>query len=184
MIELTKELRRFADALEPSFLKLELPPSDHSKATNFNLSSSYTNALHQEFSRVEQEFYRRCRKVTEMGGEIVKLWAELGSHTLQTDRKIMQCYKDAPEQIGLKMEDMRSLTQKLRGLREEKEAREQKIAELSEVILPLWEKLNINEDYRHQFLATHRSVSHKTILEVCFAFGVIQFCSMIANGGT
>ncbi|KAF8473994.1 microtubule associated protein-domain-containing protein [Kalaharituber pfeilii] len=164
--ELSTELRKYAEFLEPAFLRIELPPTEQSKAVGFNLSPSYMQALDQEFTRVYGEFQRRASRIQEVATEIVRLWAELGTHEIQTDRKILQYYNTAPEQLGLRAEDARSLNAKLRSLREEKESRERHIAEMSDIIMPLWEKLNIDEAYREQFLATHRGVSQRTIVEI------------------
>ncbi|KAF8421076.1 microtubule associated protein [Tirmania nivea] len=166
VIELSRELRKYADFLEPSFLKIELPPDDHSKALNFNLSNSYRKALDQEFNRVYMEFQRRSRRMQEVATEIVQMWAELGTHQAQTDRKILAVYNTQPEQLGLTGEDIRNLQLRLRSLREEKQAREQRIVELSDHIMPLWEKLNVDEEFRERFLATHRGVSLKVMSEI------------------
>ena len=166
MTELAHELRKYADFLEPSFLSIELPPDDHAMALDFNLSSSYRKALDQEFNRVYMEFQRRSRRMQEVATEVVQMWAELGTHKAQTDRKILAVYNTQPEQLGLRGEDIRNLQIRLRGLREEKQTREQKIAELSDHIMPLWEKLNIDQEYRERFLATHRGVSIKVMAEV------------------
>lgn len=164
--DLSRELRKYADFLEPSFLNIELPPEDHANALGFNLSSSYMKALDQEFNRVYSEFQRRSRRMQEVATEIVQMWAELGTHQMQTDRKILQVYKTQPEQLGLRAENIRELQAKLRALRDEKRHREERIAELSDHIMPLWDKLNIDDTYKEQFLATHRGVSLKVISEV------------------
>lgn len=98
--------------------------------------------------------------------DIVQLWAELGTPSIQTDQAIVKCYRDSPEQLGLREEDIRRLKGKKERLLDEKQSREKKMNQLKEGITAMWEKLNIDENERKQFLANHRGYGLRCLQEL------------------
>lgn len=170
--ELVAAMQAYSEHLESGFIRVQLPPitNDASQVRSFNLSEPYFNKLDDEFTRVYQEYTRRVSQVQQICTEIVQLWAELGTPSIQTDQTIVQCYREEPEKLGLREEDIRRLKAKKEKLIGERENRERRIEELKENISLLWDKLSIPEHERKSFLSNHRGVGLKVITEVSYSF--------------
>ena len=97
--------------------------------------------------------------------EIIQLWAELGTPQAQTDSSIVKYHRDAPEQLGLHMEDLAELKAKKERLIEEKRSRERRIAQLRATIEELWERLSVDSNEQKHFLASNRGCGLRTINE-------------------
>ncbi|RPA79755.1 hypothetical protein BJ508DRAFT_210838 [Ascobolus immersus RN42] len=166
--KLVHAMQAYSEHLESGFIRVQLPPitNDATQVRSFNLSEPYFNKLDDEFTRVYQEYTRRVTQVQQVCTEIVQLWAELGTPSIQTEQAIVECYRDEPEKLGLREEDIRRLKQKREKLINEKEDRERRIEELTENITLLWNKLSIPESDRKSFLANHRGVGLKCIQEM------------------
>jgi len=91
------------------------------------------------------------------------LWAELGTPQAQTDDRVIRCYREAPEQLGLHQDDMKRLTLRRDKLIEEKRNREKKLNNLNAQVDALWERLSIDESERRAFLARSRGCGMKVI---------------------
>ena len=96
---------------------------------------------------------------------IIQLWAELGTPQAQTDSSIVKYHRDAPEQLGLHMEDLVELKAKKERLMEEKRGRERRIAQLRATIEELWERLSVDPNEQKHFLASNRGCGLRTINE-------------------
>ena len=131
----------------------------------FDLSPSYVTALDNEFSRVYEEYTRRVASVTAISGEIVNLWAELGTPQAQTDSTIVKHYRETPEQLGLHQHDIDRLQARRERLIEEKRGRERKLKELRTTVEGLWDRLNVEEPARRMFLAGNRGCGLRAINE-------------------
>ena len=165
--ELVQALESYSSHLEPSFLQVTLPPTANNAtlSPSFDLSPSYVTALDQEFSRVYEEYTRRAAIVKSTAEEIVNLWAELGTPQAQTDSSIVKYYRDAPEQLGLHLQDIRRLESRRDKLFEEKRARERKLKELKSTVEGLWDRLGVEESDRRRFLASNRGCGIRQINE-------------------
>lgn len=160
-------LESYSSHLEPSFVKIALPPTapGSSVPPSFDLSPSYVTALDDEFTRVYEEYNRRLSIVKTTCEEIIKLWAELGTPQVQTDPSIMKYYRDAPEQLGLHESDLSSLRAKRDKLLDEKKSRERKLKELRTAVENLWDRLGVDERDQKAFLAANRGCGLRTINE-------------------
>ena len=166
-IELVQALESYSSHLEPSFVKLTLPPTSNNASVlpTFDLSPSYVTSLDKEFSRVYEEYTRRIDSVKALGEDIVNLWAELGIPQAQTETSIVKYYRDAPEQLGLHEDDMKRLQAKRDRLIEEKRGRERKLKELKSTVEALWDRLGVEAADRKRFLAGNRGCGLRTINE-------------------
>jgi protein regulator of cytokinesis 1 len=155
--KLAEALESYASHLEASFVEIKLPPTTQnaSVSPSFDISPSYVAKLDSEFTRVYEEYTRRINTVKVMCQEIIQLWAELGTPQAQTDSAIVQCHRDAPEQLGLHKDDLAQLRAKKERLVEEKRG----------TIEELWERLGIEQHERKQFLNSNRGCGLRTINE-------------------
>ncbi|KAM7189164.1 anaphase spindle elongation protein 1 [Naviculisporaceae sp. PSN 640] len=165
--KLVQALESYSLHLEPSFVRIALPPTgpDQSVPLAFDLSPAYVDKLDEEFTRVYEEYTRRVSTVKALAENIIQLWAELGTPQAQTDGAIVQYYRDAPEQLGLHEEDISRLRAKRDKLSDEKKNREKRLKELKAAVEALWEKLGIDEKERKAFLNSNRGCGIRQINE-------------------
>ncbi|KAH8801554.1 microtubule associated protein-domain-containing protein [Xylogone sp. PMI_703] len=165
--KLAQALESYASHLEPSFIKITLPPSkpNASIPPTFDLSPSYVEALDDEFTRVYEEYTRRISAVKTLAESIIQLWAELGTPQAQTDGMIVKYYRDAPEQLGLHEDDISRLRSKRDKLADEKKARERRLKDLRATVEGLWDRLGIEEPERKRFLNGNRGCGVRQINE-------------------
>ncbi|KAM7223698.1 anaphase spindle elongation protein 1 [Rhypophila decipiens] len=165
--KLVQALESYSLHLEPSFVRISLPPTgpDKSIPLGFDLSPAYVDKLDEEFTRVYEEYTRRVSTVKSLAENIIQLWAELGTPQAQTDGAIVQYYRDSPEQLGLHEEDISRLRAKRDKLSEEKKNRERRLKELKSAVEALWEKLGIDEKERKAFLNSNRGCGIRQINE-------------------
>ncbi|KAJ5356747.1 Microtubule-associated protein MAP65/Ase1/PRC1 [Penicillium concentricum] len=163
--KLVDALESYSSHLEPSFVKLELPPTapGASIPPSFDLSPMYVTALDAEFTHVYEEYHRRISQVQSACEEMIKLWAELGTPQAQTDSNIMKCYRESPEQLGLHEDDVANLMAKRNKLVEEKKGRERKINDLRNTVISLWDRFGVEEADRKAFLAANRGCGLRII---------------------
>ena len=148
-------------------MQVKLPPTapNATISPSFDISPSYVASLDQEFTRVYEEYNRRLKAVQVVCQEMVQLWAELGTHQAQTDSSVVKYYRDAPEQLGLHVEDIAQLKAKKERLLEEKRGRERRLGQLRTTIEDLWDRLNVDQGERKQFLAANRGCGLRAINE-------------------
>lgn len=165
--ELVQALESYSSHLEPSFVKVKLPPTrpDQSIPPNFDVSPSYVDKLDQEFTRVYEEYTRRIDTVKALAENVIQLWAELGTPQAQTDSAIVKYYRDSPEQLGLHEDDIARLRAKRDKLVDEKQNRETRLQELKEAVESLWDKLGVEERERKAFLNANRGCGVRQINE-------------------
>ncbi|KIW03706.1 uncharacterized protein PV09_05019 [Verruconis gallopava] len=165
--KLAQAIESYSSHLEPSFIKVKLPPTSPNASCppTFDLSHAYFSSLDDEFTRVYEEYERRLATVKSLCSEIINLWAELGTPQAQTDSNIVTLSREAPEQLGLHTEDLKRLQSKRDRLVEEKKGRERKLKELRTQIEALWERLGVQEPDRKAFLAANRGCGMRTINE-------------------
>ncbi|KAL9599738.1 MAG: hypothetical protein Q9219_003621 [cf. Caloplaca sp. 3 TL-2023] len=165
--KLVQALESYSSHLEPSFVKVTLPPTSKNAriSPTFDLSPSYFTALDAEFTRVYDEYNRRLAIVKAAAEEIVNLWAELGTPQAQTDSSIVKYHREAPEQLGLHQQDIQGLQVKRDRLVDEKRGRERKLKELKAVVEGLWNRLGIEDPERKSFLAKNRGCGLRVINE-------------------
>ncbi|KLJ13383.1 hypothetical protein EMPG_11672 [Blastomyces silverae] len=165
--KLVQALESYSSHLEPSFVKVPLPPTSDGSAIppTFDLSPSYASALDNEFTRVYEEYTRRVQVVQNISEEIVKLWAELGTPQAQTNSTIVESYRESPEQLGLHDSDLSSLRERRDKLIDEKRGRERKLNELRTAVESLWDRLGVEEGDRKGFLAANRGCGLRAINE-------------------
>lgn len=165
--ELVQALESYSSHLEPSFVRVKLPPTrpDQSIPPNFDVSPSYVDKLDQEFTRVYEEYSRRIDTVKSVAENIIQLWAELGTPQAQTDSAIVKHYRDSPEQLGLHEDDIARLRAKRDKLVDEKKNRETRLQELKEAVDALWDKLGVEERERKAFLNANRGCGVRQINE-------------------
>ena len=166
-IELAQAIESYASHLEPSFLKVQLPPTalNASCPPTFDLSHTYFAALDDEFTRIYSEYERRLVTVKSLCGDIIQLWAELGTPQAQTDSNLVTLSREAPEQLGLHSDDLARLKTKRDKLVEDKRAREKRIKDLRTQIEQLYERLAVNEAEQKQFFSANRGCGMRTINE-------------------
>ncbi|KAK4456213.1 anaphase spindle elongation protein 1 [Podospora aff. communis PSN243] len=165
--KLVQALESYSLHLEPTFVKLALPPTgpNQSIPTTFDLSPSYVDKLDDEFTRVYEEYTRRVATVKSLAENMIQLWAELGTPQAQTDANIVKYYRDAPEQLGLHEEDIARLRSKRDKLVDEKKNRERRLRDLKAAVEALWEKLGVDETERKAFLNSNRGCGIRQINE-------------------
>ncbi|KAK8048334.1 microtubule associated protein-domain-containing protein [Apiospora phragmitis] len=165
--EQVKTLESYSSHLEPTFVKIALPPTgpNQSLPPSFDLSPAYVDKLDDEFTRVYEEYARRVATVKALSENIIQLWAELGTPQAQTDAAIVKFYRDAPEQLGLHEEDLARLRGKRDKLSDEKKNRENRLRDLKTSVEALWDKLGIDESERKGFLNGNRGCGVRQINE-------------------
>ncbi|KAI9816854.1 MAG: hypothetical protein M1827_001499 [Pycnora praestabilis] len=165
--KLVQALESYSSHLESSFIKITLPPtsSNASVPLTFDLSPSYVTSLDNEFTRVYEEYTRRVAVVKALSEDIIKLWSELGTPQAQTDLMIVKNYRDSPEQLGLRQEDITRLKGKRDKLVDEKRGREKHLKELKATVESLWDRLGVEEQDRKRFLAGNRGCGLRSINE-------------------
>ncbi|KAI2631045.1 microtubule associated protein-domain-containing protein [Hypoxylon sp. NC1633] len=165
--KLVQALESYSSHLEPTFIKVALPPSGSNQSIppSFDLSPSYVNKLDDEFTRVYEEYNRRVATVKTMSEQVIQLWAELGTPQAQTDGAIVKYYRDAPEQLGLHEEDLSRLRAKRDKLADEKKNREKRLKDLKTAVEALWNKLSVEESERKAFLNGNRGCGVRQINE-------------------
>lgn len=164
-IELVQALESYSSHLEPTFVKIALPPigPKQSLPPTFDLSPTYVDKLDDQFTRVYEEYTRRVATVKSLSENIIQLWAELGTPQAQTDSTIVKYYRDAPEQLGLHEEDLARLRTKRDKLADEKKSREKRLKDLKVAVDALWEKLGVEESERKSFLNKNRGCGVRQI---------------------
>ncbi|KAG9635955.1 hypothetical protein KCV04_g7932, partial [Aureobasidium melanogenum] len=165
--KLAEALESYASHLEPSFVTVKLPPaSPNSKIPpSFDVSPSYVTSLDNAFTRVYEEYNKRLVTVQTLAEEIIMLWGELGTPQAQIDSTIVKHARNAPEQLGLHLEDLNRLKSKKEKLLAEKRNREVRLEELKEAIETLWDKLGVEESERKPFLASNRGCGLRAMNE-------------------
>ena len=165
--ELVEALQSYSSHLEPTFVKIALPPTGANQAVppTFDLSLNYVDKLDSEFTRVYEEYGRRIGLVQTMSEQIISLWAELGTPQAQTDASIVQYYRDSPEQLGLHEDDLKRLRAKRDKLVDEKKAREKRLQNLRSAVEVLWAKLGIDEAETKAFANANRGCGVRQINE-------------------
>ncbi|TGO25989.1 hypothetical protein BPAE_0068g00230 [Botrytis paeoniae] len=165
--KLVQALESYSSHLEPSFIKIELPPTslNASIPPTFDLSNNYVSDLDDEFTRVYEEYTRRVALVKATAENIIQLWAELGTPQAQTDSAIVKYYRDAPEQLGLHEDDISRLRMKQSKLVDEKKSREKRLRDLRTTVEALWAKLGIDEFEQKRFLNGNRGFGLRQINE-------------------
>ncbi|EHK17646.1 uncharacterized protein TRIVIDRAFT_43222 [Trichoderma virens Gv29-8] len=165
--KLVEALESYSSHLEPSFVKVTLPPTgpNQSIPLAFDLSPSYVDRLDAEFTRVYEEYTRRLATVETLGDEIIQLWAELGTPQAQQDAAIIKYYREAPEQLGLHQEDIQDMQATRDKLSEEKKNREKKLQQLRTTVETLWQKLGMDEEETKDFLSKNRGCGIRQINE-------------------
>ncbi|KAI5309507.1 hypothetical protein KEM55_003098, partial [Ascosphaera atra] len=167
LTELVQALESYSSHLEPTFVKLDLPPtSDNAECPpDFDLSPAYISALDDEFTRVYEEYNERLLTVASVGEDIVKLWAELGVPQAQTDATIIKYYRDSPEQLGLHESDIVALKQKRDDLLAEKEERNARLETLKHEVAELWDKLGIDPHDQQAFQSANMGYGLRVLAE-------------------
>ncbi|KAJ2905787.1 hypothetical protein MKZ38_004464 [Zalerion maritima] len=165
--KLVEALESYSSHLEPTFVKIPLPPSGANQAVppNFDLSPTYVDKLDAEFTRVYEEYVRRVGMIKAMSEQIISLWAELGTPQAQTDAGIVKYYRDSPEQLGLHEADLARLRSKRDRLSDEKKNREKRLQSLRSAVDTLWAKLGIDESETKAFLNANRGCGIRQINE-------------------
>ncbi|KAI0393667.1 microtubule associated protein-domain-containing protein [Xylariaceae sp. FL0594] len=165
--KLVVALESYSSHLEPTFVKIALPPTGprQSLPPTFDISPSYVAKLDDEFTRVYDEYTRRVETVKGLSENIIQLWAELGTPQAQTDSRIVAYYREAPEQLGLHEEDLAALRAKRDRLADEKRSRERRLKDLKVAVEGLWEKLGVEESERRAFLNSNRGCGVRQINE-------------------
>ncbi|KAI1108098.1 microtubule associated protein-domain-containing protein [Nemania sp. NC0429] len=165
--KLVQALESYSSHLEPTFVKVALPPTGpkQSLPPTFDLSPTYVDKLDDEFTRVYEEYTRRVAAVKTLSENIIQLWAELGTPQAQTDSAIVKYYRDAPEQLGLHEEDLLRLRTKRDKLADEKRSREKRLKDLKTAVEALWEKLGVEESECKPFLNRNRGCGVRQINE-------------------
>ncbi|KAI6245807.1 Anaphase spindle elongation protein 1 [Erysiphe necator] len=165
--KLVQSLISYSSFLEPSFVKITLPPTSPSASIppTFDLSQKYIISLKKEIDRVQKDYLQRIATVKSLSENIILLWAELGTPQVQTDRKIVEHYRTSPEQLGLHEADIIQLRLKRDKLLEEKRRRENQLQDLNEKVEFLWNKLGVEDDYRENFLNSNRGCGIRQINE-------------------
>ncbi|GAW21760.1 hypothetical protein ANO14919_112850 [Xylariales sp. No.14919] len=165
--KLVQALESYSSHLEPTFIKIALPPTGpkQSLPPTFDLSPTYVDKLDDEFTRVYEEYTRRVATVKALSENIIQLWAELGTPQAQTDSTIVKYYRDAPEQLGLHEEDLSRLRTRRDKLADEKKSRERHLRDLKAAVEALWEKLGVEDSERKSFLNRNRGCGVRQINE-------------------
>ncbi|CAK3856675.1 Anaphase spindle elongation 1 [Lecanosticta acicola] len=163
--KLVEALESYASHLEPSFIKIKLPPNTGEVSPSFDLSPTYVSKLDVEFTRVYDEYNKRVATVAQCAESIINLWSELGTPQSQVDSTLVQFARDAPEQLGLHQDDLKRLAARRDKLVAEKQQRERKLKELKVTVEELWDRLGVDDSERKQFLAANRGCGLRQINE-------------------
>lgn len=163
--KLVEALESYASHLEPSFIKVKLPPTNGDVSPAFDLSPTYVTKLDNEFTRVYDEYNKRVATVAQTAENIINLWSELGTPQAQVDSNIVQFAHEAPEQLGLHQDDLKRLTARRDKLVAEKQQRERKLKDLKVSVEELWDRLGVDESERKQFCAANRGCGLRQINE-------------------
>lgn len=118
-----------------------------------------------EFTRVFEEYNKRLSTVQAVADEIVTLWTDLGTPQAQIDSDIVKNYRETPEQLGLRSDDIKRLKTRRDKLLEEKSARERRLKDLKITIETLWDKLDQDMAHRKAFAANNRGCGLRAINE-------------------
>lgn len=94
---------------------------------------------------------------------MVTLWAELGTPQAQTDSKIVEHWRNGPEQLGLHQTEIDQLKARRDRLVDEKRLREKKLKDLKTTVEGLWDRLGVEEQDRKAFLASTRGCGLRAI---------------------
>lgn len=162
---MVQALESYSSHLEPSFVRIKLPSTDHDPdlQTDLDLTPAYISSVDNELTRVYEEYTRRVNIVRGNAEKIVTLWAELGFPQAQTESNIVKHYRDSPEQLGLRMDDLENLQTKRDRLLEEKRSRERQIKDFKAAIEVLWDRLGEDEARRKDFLVGIRGCGMRVI---------------------
>lgn len=155
------DLAELSEKLKGIEISPELsPPSTGSSKDDIeiNLSTHYLSQLENEVQRWRNELQSRISKISLASVQIVNLYAELGTPQTEIDGSIMSHYKDSPELIGTGKLDLERVERTLQNLLDEKQQREEKIANLSEQVFKLWKKLGEDETYINNFEKSNRGL--------------------------
>ncbi|KAH0333306.1 hypothetical protein KCU81_g9909, partial [Aureobasidium melanogenum] len=165
--KLAEALESYASHLEPAFVTVKLPYTSPSSkiSPSFDVSPSYVTSLDNAFTRVYEEYNKRLVTVQTLAEEIIMLWGELGTPQAQIDSAIVKHARNAPEQLGLHLEDLNRLKSKKEKLLAEKRNREIRLEELKEAVETLWDKLGVEESERKPFLASNRGCGLRAMNE-------------------
>ncbi|PHH69741.1 hypothetical protein CDD82_7542 [Ophiocordyceps australis] len=167
VMKLVEALLSYSSHLEPTFVKIDLPPT-HGKRPfppTFDMSPAYVDRLDAEFTRVYEEYTRRLATVQALSTNMIQLWAELGVPQSQQDGAIVKYYRDAPEQLGLHQEDVSRLQSRCDRLVSEKKNREKRLCDLRAAVETLWEKLGVDEAETKAFVNQNRGYGMRQINE-------------------
>jgi protein regulator of cytokinesis 1 len=93
------------------------------------------------------------------------LWGEMGTPQAQVDSTIVKHARNAPEQLGLHLDDINRLKAKKEMLLDEKRERQVRLEELKRAIEVLWDKLGVDEAEQRPFLASNRGCGLRAINE-------------------
>lgn len=164
--KLVQALESYSLHLEPSFIRIKLPPTTSNTCPpNFDLSPRYVTTLDEEFTRVYEEYGSRLRLVQNTAEEIIRLYSELGVPQAQTDSAIVQHYRESPEQLGLHKTDIDRLKSKHEKLSADKKQREKRLKDLKTTVEGLWDRLGVEEPDRRAFLAANRGCGMRALNE-------------------
>ncbi|KAH7361399.1 microtubule associated protein-domain-containing protein [Plectosphaerella cucumerina] len=163
--KLVQALESYSSHLEPTFVRIALPPTgpNQSIPPSFDLSPTYVDKLDDEFTRIYDEYTRRVGTVQSLCENIIQLWAELGTPQAQTDGAIVKYYRDSPEQLGLHEEDVKRLRSKRDKLADEKKNRERRLKDLKIAVEALWVKLGVDASECKSFLNANRGCGVRQI---------------------
>src|SRR4051812_24295127 len=117
--ELAHALDTYASHMEAGFVRVPLPSLTNPPPT-FKITTAYIQSLDEEFSRVYEEYTRRIALVKSLCSDIVQLWAELGTPSVQTERKIVECCRDTTDQVDVRGDEIERLRAKKQKLIDEK----------------------------------------------------------------
>uniref|UniRef100_A0A060T6T2 ARAD1C22858p n=1 Tax=Blastobotrys adeninivorans TaxID=409370 RepID=A0A060T6T2_BLAAD len=141
----------------------ELMPARDANPQNLNLSNRHIAELEQEIARWEQEYQTRVSQVADYGTKIVDLWVILCTPQTDIDRTILDNYRNSPERLGTRTQDVDDLRQRYQDLLNEKQSREEKLAKYKTEMAHLWDKLNEDPDSVKTFEQTHRGLAPEVL---------------------
>ena len=133
------------------------------ESIGFKLSARRMNEIDHKYEETRRERDRRAAIVKGRVKEAFELMEllELGAEaTSPFDHAIMTNNQAA---IGLSLESMEQLEQRVNELQTEKQAREAILMKLGNQIQPLWEKLNISQPERDSFFKRNGTFGHRSI---------------------
>lgn len=141
----------------------ELMPARDANPQNLNLSNRRISELEQEIARWEQEYQTRVSQVADYGTKIVDLWVILCTPQTDIDRTILDNYRNSPERLGTRTQDVDDLRQRYQDLLNEKQSREEKLTKYKAEMVHLWDKLNEDPDSVKTFEQTHRGLAPEVL---------------------